>query len=30
MLNKKIDNEIDVHFSSSRKALFLTGARQVG
>ena len=30
MLNRKIDNEIDVHFSNSKKALFLTGARQVG
>ena len=26
MLNRKIDNEIDVHFSNSKKALFLTGA----
>jgi len=30
MLNRKIDNEIDAHFSNSKKALFLTGARQVG
>lgn len=30
MLNRKIDKEIDYHFSNSRKALFLTGARQVG
>ncbi len=30
MLNRKIDNEIDVHFSSSKKALCLTGARPVG
>ena len=30
MLNRKIDNDIDVHFSNSKKALFLTGARQVG
>ena len=30
MLNRKIDNEIDVYFSNSKKALFLTGARQVG
>ena len=30
MLNRKIDNEIDAHFSTSKKALFLTGARQVG
>lgn len=30
MLNRKIDNEIDTHFSNSKKALFLTGARQVG
>ena len=30
MLNRKIDNKIDAHFSNSRKALFLTGARQVG
>ena len=30
MLNRKIDNEIDVHFSSSKKALYLTGARPVG
>lgn len=30
MLNRKIDNEIGVHFSNSKKALFLTGARQVG
>ena len=30
MLNRKIDNKIDAHFSNSKKALFLTGARQVG
>ncbi len=30
MLNRKIDNDIDAHFSNSKKALFLTGARQVG
>ena len=30
MLNRKIDNKIDTHFSNSKKALFLTGARQVG
>ena len=30
MLNRKIDNEIDAHFSNLKKALFLTGARQVG
>lgn len=30
MLNRKIDNKIDVHFSSSKKALYLTCARPVG
>ena len=30
MLNRKIDNKIGAHFSNSKKALFLTGARQVG
>ena len=30
MLGRKIDKVIEEHFSSSSKALFLTGARQVG
>ena len=30
MLNRKIDNKIDAYLSTSKKALFLTGARQVG
>ncbi|MGM9738736.1 MAG: ATP-binding protein [Candidatus Cryptobacteroides sp.] len=30
MLNRKIDNKISRHYSDSRKALFLSGARQVG
>lgn len=30
MLNRKIDSEIEKHFASTKKALFLTGARQVG
>lgn len=30
MLNRKIDNKIASHFMESHKALFLTGARQVG
>lgn len=30
MLNRKIDKYIEKHFASSKKALFLTGARQVG
>ena len=30
MLKRKIDSEIESHFSNSRNALFLTGARQVG
>lgn len=30
MLRRKIDNIIDEHFSSSKKAVFLTGARQTG
>lgn len=30
MLNRKIDNKIASHFVESHKALFLTGARQVG
>lgn len=30
MLNRKIDTVIEEHFSKSRKALFLTGARQSG
>lgn len=30
MLNRKIDRDIEKHFASSKKALFLTGARQVG
>ena len=30
MIKRKIDTVIDEHFKSSRKALFLTGARQSG
>lgn len=30
MLNRKIDSEIEKHFASTKKAMFLTGARQVG
>ena len=30
MLNRKIDSDIEKHFASTGKALFLTGARQVG
>ena len=30
MLNRRIDSTIEEHFASTRKALFLTGARQVG
>lgn len=30
MLNRKIDKEIAMHYAESHKALFLTGARQVG
>lgn len=30
MLNRKITNKIEKHYNSTRKALFLTGARQVG
>ena len=29
MLNRKIDGDIEKHFASSKKALFLTGARRM-